>query len=73
MFPATYLLLISNSLALCTNGSIRLVLPGESGDTNFGRVEVCVSNTWGTICDQFWDNRDASVLCKQLGYSEYGK
>ena len=37
-----------------------------------GRVEVCVGGRFGSVCGTNWDDRDASVTCSQLGFSQYG-
>ena len=54
-------------LAFCQDGDIKLV---DSSNPLSGRLEVCVNSTWGTICHDYWDNNDATVVCRQLGYSK---
>ena len=38
-----------------------------------GRLEICINSNWSTICDDMWDDTDARVVCRQLGYDENGK
>ncbi len=57
------------TIGQCTENSLRLV---GANVPNEGRVEICINNAWGTICDDGWDINDATVVCRQLGYLTAG-
>ena len=52
-------------IVVCYDGNVRLV---GGSNTAMGRVEVCSNNTWGTVCDLGWDNRDAVPACMSAGF-----
>ena len=58
-------------LVRCFNrGDVRL----QNGTNKFeGRVEVCgaIGETliWKTVCNAGWDENEAMVVCRQLGFS----
>ena len=58
------MMLLSTAGQSCSNGALRLV-GGRS--SNEGRVEICISGVWGTVCHSSWSSSDARVVCRQLG------
>ena len=51
----------------CQEGELRLA--NGDADGLSGRVEVCLDDFWGTVCDNGWDVRDDTTVCRQLGLS----
>ena len=53
----------------CGQNAIAIRLVG--GQNKFeGRVEVCQDGQWKTVCNDGWGDREARVVCRQLGFAE---
>lgn len=63
----TYLLVKVDSITIHVNTTLRL----SGGNSSFeGNVEILYKGQWKYICDDYWDIRDAKVVCRQLGYTK---
>ena len=47
---------------------VEVRLAGDNRLPNAGRIEIKYKGTWGSVCTQFDDNRDAQVACRMLGF-----
>ena len=70
MFMIYVYYLLFHIVAHCTYGDVRLA---DGSDSSEGRVEICINNQWGTVCDDVWDNNDAGVVCRQVGNYSNGQ
>ena len=51
----------------CTSGDVRLA--NSSNNNMEGRVEICTSGMWVSVCDRSWSKYETQIFCKQLlGY-----
>lgn len=64
--PFSDYIILHNIYFCAAEFSVRL----HGGATPYeGRVEVLVEDEWGSIQDSQWDIHDATVICRQLGFS----
>ena len=59
---------ISTAYENCSDGELRLEgsIDNVQMGTREGRVEICINNAWGTVCDTLFGREDAGVVCEQL-------
>ena len=60
---------------LILEGHLRLVNGSSTGLQSSGRLEIYMNRRWQTVCGNSFGSTEATVACRQLGftgYSEYG-
>ena len=65
-FHCTDIKFIAVDDGMCLEGEIRLVGGSRSGE---GRVQMCFNGVWGSVCSLGFDEPEAQVTCRNLGFN----
>lgn len=64
--PGTVVLYVVFVVYVGDDAKVRLV---DGSVATEGRVEINQGHEWGTLCDNGFDDREARVICRMLGYN----
>lgn len=56
----------------CMYIAVRIVNPIRSLMPDYGQIQIHDGDQWNPVCDKFFDDKDAGVLCRNLDFV-YGK
>ena len=51
----------------CSEGSVTVVRDADNSSLQL--VEMCSNGVWSPLCDNHWTLQDATIVCRELGYS----
>ena len=52
--------------------SVNINFSPYKSTSKYGRLEVWRESSWGTVCDEGFDENDAQVACHDLGFRSVG-
>lgn len=59
-----------NGTIFAGDNNIRLV---DGTSMINGRLEVLIKGSWGSVCERHFDDLDAAVVCRELGFPSESK
>ena len=58
------------SMSSCIEGSVTVV--SDVYNSSLQLMEMCSEGVWSSVCDNNWTIKDATVICRELGYTSPG-